>query len=90
MWSSKYVAGEPSEAQKGKCGVLCRGELCSDAAALVCLKRSDCSVWANLQVPVLPFVLTNSPSLPPAPPCALSDVSSTLYLSYTVMLTASK
>lgn len=73
------MAGEAVGAQeKVKCAVLCRGELGSDAGALACLERSGCSMWANLQVPVLPFVSTStsSPSLPlPHPvPCQMSVV----------------
>lgn len=62
--------GAAGAQEKVKCGALCRGELGSDVGALVCLKRSGCSMWAILQVPVLPFVLTStsSPSLPSAHP----------------------
>lgn len=53
MWSSRYVAGEAAGAQEEvKCAVLCRGELGSDAAALVCLKRSGCSMDRSLSWPL--------------------------------------
>lgn len=68
------------------------GRLGSNAGALVCLKRSGCSMWANLQVPVLPFVSTSTKLPIPSPcptPCRIRCHWYFVPVLHRVMLTAS-